>query len=500
MTGRGQRLTSSIQRISNSSPCKTTSGGHKPDVYRPKTLKSGVADCDCGSSIKEAWKLNCTYDALSAAWLPPWCRDHKLTSEFEHAGPGIDGAWSYFADENGKTELDENQVAELADSGGTFWVSREWHIAHCLFYWRKYIRMRDTGVIMEARYDEESHVKHCAGLIQNPTPDHFFLIEVPVRLNSTKIPKAGHAVEEKASRRSILKILIRGCRSPTPPQKLLSYLLDQSNPDHDLASLEHRQQLVSAWEIPSGSAILEIGCGQGDFTVVLADAVGSDGLVVSIDPSPLDWGTPPIVDAQAHLGVSPIGSRIQFLNVDPATYLTNRESTSPPFDFIVFGYCIWFFDRPNVLPDLLAAARPHARSVLISEFSFSTSLLEAVPHVLVAEYNAVFEAVAADSRSIWNVRYPLSPPQMQRAVEDAGWAMHSQQVVTPAKELLNGWREVGMLLREGRYRRELDEAQIEVGIKTVLLGMRHAVEAAVGRLDGGVKAVRNMDAWIARFD
>lgn len=211
-------------------------------------------------------------------------------------------------------------------------------------------------------------------------------------------------------------------------------------------------------------------------------------------------GTPPVVEAQAHLSASPIGSRIQFLNDDPAAYLTNRGSTSTPFDFIVFGYCIWFFDRPNVLPDLLAAARPHARSILISEFSFSTSLLEAVPHVLVAEYNAVFEAVAADSRYIWNVRCPLSPFQMQHEVEVAGWAMTMQLVVTPAKALLNGWRDVGLLMREGRFRQELDEAKIENGLKTVLLAMRHAVEAAVGQLNGGVKAVRNMDVWIARFD
>lgn len=76
----------------------------------------------------------------------------------------------------------------------------------------------------------------------------------------------------------------------TSPQELLSYLLDQSNPDHDLASLKHRQDIVSAWKIPTGSSILEIGCGQGDFTVVLADAVGPDGRVVAIDSCPLDWG------------------------------------------------------------------------------------------------------------------------------------------------------------------------------------------------------------------
>ncbi|KAL7904149.1 hypothetical protein GGI35DRAFT_464020 [Trichoderma velutinum] len=158
----------------------------KIDGYHPETLPTFLNLCDCGNSIREAISRNCTYDTLATAWLPPYCRDDELTVEFDKAGPGPDGAWAYFADEKGKFLLNRSEVAALGDIGGSFWASRDWHIVHCLFYWQKYHRMRDTKIIMEERFDSLHHVKHCERLIRNPTPDHLFLIEVPVTMNSSK--------------------------------------------------------------------------------------------------------------------------------------------------------------------------------------------------------------------------------------------------------------------------------------------------------------------------
>jgi Methylase involved in ubiquinone/menaquinone biosynthesis len=47
---------------------------------------------------------------------------------------------------------------------------------------------------------------------------------------------------------------------------------------------------LNKWNIPFGSKILEIGCGQGDFTLVAAYMVGDQGHVTGIDPAPLDYG------------------------------------------------------------------------------------------------------------------------------------------------------------------------------------------------------------------
>ncbi|KAH6641166.1 hypothetical protein F5144DRAFT_506199 [Chaetomium tenue] len=159
---------------------------YKIDVYRPATLPPGLNLCDCGSTIREARSRGCIYDTLSTAWLPPYCRDGELTAEFDNAGPGPEGSWEYFADKEGKVALDLEQVAALGETGGSFWASRDWHIVHCLFYWQKYVRMRTTNIVMEERFDSLHHVKHCTRLIRNPVPDHFFLIEVPVTMNSSK--------------------------------------------------------------------------------------------------------------------------------------------------------------------------------------------------------------------------------------------------------------------------------------------------------------------------
>jgi predicted methyltransferase len=52
----------------------------------------------------------------------------------------------------------------------------------------------------------------------------------------------------------------------------------------------HRLVLLQHWGIAPGSKVLELGCGQGDCTTVLASAVGEQGTVVAVDPAELDYG------------------------------------------------------------------------------------------------------------------------------------------------------------------------------------------------------------------
>lgn len=156
-----------------------------PNPYYPKTLQPGLNTCDCGKTTREALSRNCVYDSLAAAWLPPYCRDAELTSEFEVSGPGPEGEWPYYADEAGTIRMTTSEMAELGETGGAFWALRDWHIAHCLFYWQKYTRMRDTGVIMEQRFDHIAHVRHCQHMALKPKPNPAYLVEVNVVMNST---------------------------------------------------------------------------------------------------------------------------------------------------------------------------------------------------------------------------------------------------------------------------------------------------------------------------
>jgi 2-polyprenyl-3-methyl-5-hydroxy-6-metoxy-1,4-benzoquinol methylase len=52
----------------------------------------------------------------------------------------------------------------------------------------------------------------------------------------------------------------------------------------------HRIQVVKAWNVDlEGKQVLEIGCGQGDASVVLVSAVGQ-GRVTAWDPANPDYG------------------------------------------------------------------------------------------------------------------------------------------------------------------------------------------------------------------
>ena len=56
--------------------------------------------------------------------------------------------------------------------------------------------------------------------------------------------------------------------------------------------LKHRMSLVETFSIQKGMSVIEIGCGQGDTTVVLADAVGETGRVLAVDIASPDYGAP----------------------------------------------------------------------------------------------------------------------------------------------------------------------------------------------------------------
>lgn len=67
-------------------------------------------------------------------------------------------------------------------------------------------------------------------------------------------------------------------------------LSTSDSPSKATAPMQHRLDLIAFWGIQPGSRVLEIGCGQGDCTVVLAEAVGEGGHVDAVDPGAPDYG------------------------------------------------------------------------------------------------------------------------------------------------------------------------------------------------------------------
>lgn len=80
--------------------------------------------------------------------------------------------------------------------------------------------------------------------------------------------------------------------STITPEELATFLLVPENGlKSQAAQISHRQELISTWGgIAPGEKVLELGCGQGDCTIVLAHAVGENGTVDAVDPAPPDYG------------------------------------------------------------------------------------------------------------------------------------------------------------------------------------------------------------------
>ncbi|EFY85070.1 hypothetical protein J3459_006757 [Metarhizium acridum] len=277
--------------------------------------------------------------------------------------------------------------------------------------------------------------------------------------------------------------------------KIASYAIldDAKHLTVEIGQAEHRIRLVNSWKIPQGSKVLEIGCGQGTCTAVLAEAVGPEGHVDAVDPGPPDYGAPfTLAQAQAHLSAGPVGDRITWYNAEPIKFLSDNPGKR--WDFVVLAHCVWYFDGPDTLGEMLAALKDCAAKLLVAEYALTARERAAVPHVMAAIARATLEAHNKGSEA--NIRCLLGPLNIKDAAAKGGWALDEEEVHVPGVALLDGSWEIGMV-KSKRFLEEIDKYIMDVTLKTALLSAREAVIGAVGLLNG--EKVRTMDVWVSRF-
>lgn len=148
---------------------------------------------------------------------------------------------------------------------------------------------------------------------------------------------------------------------------------------------------------------------------------------------------------------------------------------------------------------MLSLAKGRIGGALIAEYSMSTSIPEAVPHVLAALAANAIESFRGEDSSR-NIRSALTPAQIQKAAEEVGWALGSQKLITPGAKQLDAFREVYMIINGSGFVSDVTAADTSDKVKVMLKGMQHAVAASVDTVEGGVHGVRNMDVWSARFE
>ncbi|MFF9347080.1 class I SAM-dependent methyltransferase [Streptomyces sp. NPDC014734] len=191
------------------------------------------------------------------------------------------------------------------------------------------------------------------------------------------------------------------------------------SPDVQLAQTRHRVALASGWDIRAGASVLEIGCGQGDMTAVLAEAVGPRGRVVAVDIADPLYGAPVTLGRSAErLKGTPLGSRISFsfgLDVldEAVTFLDNE------FDHVVLAHCSWYFASLEQLRGTLARLRRWARSLCFTEWDLEPRSADQLPHLLAVLVQGQIEA--GGSRGDGNVRTPFSRESLLRILPTTGW-------------------------------------------------------------------------------
>jgi hypothetical protein len=119
------------------------------------TWSQTITPIPFGKSPAEAIARGSHFDIIATAWLPLKCIDYELASEFSALRP-----WHFFHDQNGTQSL-SNDPDTLGSQSGLIWTTNRWHIAHCLYMWKKLNRALLYGWQIDGEAIKEAHTSHC---------------------------------------------------------------------------------------------------------------------------------------------------------------------------------------------------------------------------------------------------------------------------------------------------------------------------------------------------
>lgn len=191
------------------------------------------------------------------------------------------------------------------------------------------------------------------------------------------------------------------------------------SPGVQLRQMQFRKRLVENWGISAGMRVLEIGCGQGDTTAALADAVGESGHVCAVDLAGPLYGSPVTLgDSTQHLLRGPLGSRIDFhLQFDLLAPENNFSENE--FDAIVLSHCTWYFKSLDQLKETFTRIRAWAPRLCLSEWDLEPQSKHQMAHLLAILIQGQVEAFKTES--VANVRTPYSRDTLKTLLVQTGW-------------------------------------------------------------------------------
>ncbi|WP_046228272.1 class I SAM-dependent methyltransferase [Paenibacillus dauci] len=253
----------------------------------------------------------------------------------------------------------------------------------------------------------------------------------------------------------------------------------QENPELQRIQTRHRLHLVDFWDIPPGSKVLEIGCGQGDTTAVLAHRVGRDGLVYGIDIAPLDYGSPVTVgDSAKFLLQSKLGFQTR---MEYGVNLLAPETDFPAgsFSHVVLSHASWYLNSNEELLQIFTKIHKWGAKLCFAEWDTQIRNMHQFPHLLSVLIQAKYECFKESSSA--NVRTLFTPQDIRDAAAAAGWIIRSEQTIA-ANDLQDGQWETETVLRD--YGRELDELEhLPDKLKMLIRSEVHLLEQSIRGLD-----------------
>lgn len=92
--------------------------------------KPGTTFGSCGNTTLTARAANCVFDSMSFSWLPAACSDPSLTSEFLALRN-----WTWYLDQDQTETVSLEEV--VRGEHAQLFVTREYHMYHCTYMWRK---------------------------------------------------------------------------------------------------------------------------------------------------------------------------------------------------------------------------------------------------------------------------------------------------------------------------------------------------------------------------
>lgn len=259
---------------------------------------------------------------------------------------------------------------------------------------------------------------------------------------------------------------------------------------------------AQAWGISPGQKILDIGCGQGESSLVLAEVVGPSGHITGIDNAPASYGRPYTVkESHEYAKQSALGPRLTFVRSDTPSFL--RDLPRPAgklFDSVALCNSLWYFPNSQSVYDLFRTLANDAQAprVYLCEYSYETSLDEQKAHSLSAQTQAQFyryRRPRTPGNQEQNVRVGIHEASILDAAQQAGYRVTKEGKITPDPSFLEGHFEVRFVEGEEFARRVREEGLTEAQEREIFASVARVREAHEELKRAGHETPRSMDIW-----